>query len=208
VNMNIKNGQLVTNGGGTIINIQTSGHHRTDLEQVRLATGDGVSANIAEVSSGVLSQTGCRVIGSELSDGTYSPPLSHRSYMSLIRGNGATVDGNAGSSYRSFSGSQHTAERSDGRSLHSVTWRVAWDPETASGGIRLWNSTDGQEMAAIEPGSGGFRKDTVDLTNSWKSLNSEDMIQVGTKGDGSTAPRIRECEIVFEFSQESSNIGV
>ena len=84
-------------------------------------------------------------------------------------------------------------------------FRVRWNPQTSSGGIRLWDENLAQPISESEivPGTSGWRTDEVEITsyvrNNWVR-SGRIRVQPQTKGDGSTAPEIALADLVFHLT--------
>ena len=83
-------------------------------------------------------------------------------------------------------------------------FKVRWNPETGSGGIRLWNDTDGEVVTGSEsvPGSAGWRSDVLDVTDYFRNKYGAGvkLYKVETKGDGTTGPSIASAILDLYFT--------
>lgn len=121
------------------------------------------------------------------------------SQFTLCRGAGSEITGNSGANYATLTCSRLRSFPEhfwNHNSLKEVWLEVGWNPQTTSGGLRLYNDTDGTVIETLEPGAAGFRYDYEDITSDWKSLMASGKVcVVQTKGDGATAPTIEFVEL-------------
>jgi len=123
-------------------------------------------------------------------------------HIFLARGAGATITGNAGTTYATLVASWVYVDPSRYQRLRKATALFDWDPATTDGGLRIYNVTDAAELVKSEPGAAGWRIDEIDITDAWKTLTGRKGFRVETKGDGTTAPSIT-CIIICV---ESGNV--
>jgi len=114
------------------------------------------------------------------------------SQLLLVRGAGAAITGNAGTTYAFMTASDnvYNPDRFCRQYLKRVEWVVAWDPQTTAGGARLYNADDAETVSESVPGVTGYRVDTVNVTTYFKGLTAPKTLRLETKGDGTTAPTI------------------
>jgi len=119
--------------------------------------------------------------------------LNEYEYQLLMAGRtGAFITGYTGTSYSGMPTSFLYWKPANWRreQIISAVWVVNWNPQTASGGIRLQNVTDGVTVASSEPGAAGWRLDEIDITDTLKGYTADKTLEIQTKGDGSTAPQV------------------
>jgi len=117
----------------------------------------------------------------------------------LVKGAGATITGNASTTYVPLTGSRlrwFPEHFWNNTCIKEVWLEARWDPATAVGGLRLINETTGSVIETLEPGVAGWRFDYVDITTNWTTLMaSGHACAVQTKGDGVTPPSIELAEL-------------
>jgi len=116
----------------------------------------------------------------------------------LVKAAGATITGNAGTTYAGLPGSEFYVNPTRYTGITKVEAYLHWDPITTAGGLRIRNFTDGVDLAVSEPGVAGLRLDRIDVTDKWKALTAEKMFRAESKGDGTSAPIITAVLIVVE----------
>jgi len=119
-------------------------------------------------------------------------------HIVLCKGAGATITGNAGTTYAKMSASETFIDPSRYSGIRKVEACFQWNPETTAGGIRIYNTTDATVLAVSEPGVAGWRTDKINVTDKWKAITAEKWLQVESKGDGTTAPTITAVLIIVE----------
>jgi len=119
-------------------------------------------------------------------------------HILLCRGAGAAITGNTGTTYATLGAAAYIINPARYTGVIKAEAHFRWDPQTAAGGLRIWNVTDGTVLAVSEPGVAGGRTDKIDITDKWKALDGEKDLNVQTKGDGTTAPIIAVVFIVIE----------
>jgi len=119
-------------------------------------------------------------------------------HITLCKGAGAGITGNAGTTYAELGASQAQVDPSRYKQVRLVEAMFIWIPQTTAGGIRLYNVTDGVEVAKSEPGTTTWRVDTIDITTTWKGIEGVKLFVIQTKGDGTTAPTVDGAVIVVE----------
>jgi len=119
-------------------------------------------------------------------------------HILLCRGAGANITGNAGTSYGGLLAAELIIDPTRYKEIMLAEVFFFWNPETTAGGIRVQNITDGTTLASSEPGVAGFRRDSIDVTSTWKTLTGSKRFEVQTKGDGTTAPTIASVYIVVQ----------
>jgi len=128
-------------------------------------------------------------------DGLKFKTLDH---IILCKGAGATITGNAGTTYALTIASEVRVNPARYNGIRKVEAVFRWNPETTAGGIRIYNVTDAAALATSEPGVTGWRVDQLDITTTWKGLTADKEFRVESKGDGTTAPTIADAQIVVE----------
>jgi len=119
-------------------------------------------------------------------------------HILLCRGAGANITGNVGTTYASLTGSYMGINPARYRGIIKVEAYFHWDPGSAAGGVRIFNTTDGTTLVASEPGVAGWRTDRIDITTTWKAITADKMFRAETKGDGTTPPTIAAILIIVE----------
>jgi len=119
-------------------------------------------------------------------------------HLVLCRGAGASVEGNAGTTYAWLTAARIDIDPSRYQQVRKVEVLFDWNPQTTAGGIRLYNVTDDTEVVKSEPGVVGWRVDTIDITDTWKTIIGSKRFRVDTKGDGTTAPVVIHVFIIVE----------
>jgi len=119
-------------------------------------------------------------------------------HIVLCKGAGATITGNAGTTYAYLASSEVDVDPSRYSGIRKVEAVMLWNPNTTAGGLRIYNATDAEEVAKSEPGVVGLRRDRIDITTYWKGKTGVKTIQVESKGDGTTAPAITWVCIIVE----------
>jgi len=109
----------------------------------------------------------------------------------ILKGAGADITGNAGTTYMGFAGSRQLFEPDHYKNILKVELAAFWDPKTASGGIRLYNISDTTAVVTFEPGDTGWRWSKGDATTAFKGYTVEKELHLESKGDGTTAPVVR-----------------
>jgi len=115
------------------------------------------------------------------------------SHLTFCRGAGSNIIGNAGTTYTYLTGSDNIFIADSYKNILKAELCIRWDPMTTAGGVRLWNTTDASAIATVEPGAVGMRWSRVDITDTIKGLVGEKVLELYTKGDGTTAPVLRAC---------------
>jgi len=111
------------------------------------------------------------------------------SQLPMVRGVD-TVTGNAATTYAYLVETVQYWVPDNWGNIAKVEWLTKWNPETAAGGIRLYNVSDGVTIAERVPGVVGVRTDVVDVTDALKGYTATKVLRLETKGDGTTAPSI------------------
>jgi len=119
-------------------------------------------------------------------------------HVVLAKGSGATIAGNAGTTYALLPASEIYLDPSRYRGVVKVEAYFHWNPETAAGGLRIYNVDDAVDLATTEPGVAGWRRDRIDVTDKFKALTTEKKFCVDSKGDGTTGPTIIAVFIIVE----------
>jgi len=119
-------------------------------------------------------------------------------HILLCKGVGATITGNAGTTYTLLLASEVAVNPARYTGIRKVEAYFFWNPETTAGGIRIYNLTDATVLATSEPGAVGWRVDRINVTDTWKTITAEKWFRVETKGDGTTAPSITVVFIIVE----------
>jgi len=108
----------------------------------------------------------------------------------MCRRGGDYIPGNAGTTYTSMKAAYNWFVPDNYKNISKVELVCRWDPMTTSGGIQLFNATDGVAVISVEPGATGMKIDTVDVTTTFKGYTAAKRFVASTKGDGTTAPVI------------------
>jgi len=119
-------------------------------------------------------------------------------HIVLCKGAGATITGNAGTTYAPISATEIVVNPARYTGIKKVEAFFYWNPNTTAGGMRIYNLTDGVDLAVSEPGAVGWRRDFINITDKWKALTGEKEFRVETKGDGTTAPSVTAAFIIVE----------
>jgi len=119
-------------------------------------------------------------------------------HILLCRGAGASITGNAGTTYTGLTASGMGIDPTRYKEIMLVEVYFNWDPVTTAGGIRIYNSTDDTVLAVSEPGVTGGRTDRIDVTDTWKTFTASKWFLIQTKGDGTTAPSIISVYIIVQ----------
>jgi len=119
-------------------------------------------------------------------------------HVVLVKAAGVEITANAGTTYAGLPGSEAYINPARYSGIRKVEAYFHWNPNTTAGGIRIYNVTDGVDLAVSEPGVVGWRLDRIDITDTWKALTAEKIFRVESKGDGTTAPTIVAVFIVVE----------
>jgi len=123
------------------------------------------------------------------------------SRIDLVHAEGVGVDGNASTTYTELPGTKVSFSKKyyNNGDIIEAHWITRWDPQTTSGGIELYNETDGESIATIEPGATGERTNIGYVTTTLKSYDSSKALILRTKGDGTTPPKIYYSYIVMRY---------
>jgi len=113
----------------------------------------------------------------------------------IVGGSGANITGNAGTTYAELPGTSFPFYPDYYKNILEARIWVDWNANTAAAGVRLYNTTDGVEVAKEEPGAVGIHFWEADITTHIKALTAFKRFMLHTKGDGTTAPVIRGASI-------------
>jgi len=119
-------------------------------------------------------------------------------HIVLTKGAGATITGNAGTTYATLAASYIFVDPTRYSGVRKVEAYFHWGTETTAGGIRIYNVTDATVLAVVEPGVVAWRVDRIDITDTWKTLTGVKELRVESKGDGTTPPAISAVFIIVE----------
>ena len=131
--------------------------------------------------------------------------LDYEVEITIVKGAGSNITGNASTTYTLLDGLQifWRPDNWNENIIKAVYFQVYWNPQTTAGGLKLYNVTQGTDVAVIEPGTTGWRYDYVDITNTIKGYAGQgtQTLHIQTKGDGATAPTIAMASLKVVVSE-------